>query len=573
MAYVAIARKYRPQTFDEVVGQKDVIEAIKRAITEERLHHGYIFSGTRGVGKTTMARILAKSLNCLSSDKPTVSPCGICESCKSIQDGNSVDVIEIDGASNNGVDNIRELRENVKFAPVYSRYKIYIVDEVHRITANAFDALLKTLEEPPPHVKFIFATTELNKVPVTILSRCQKFNFDCVPPDALIEKLRRVAAKENVTVGDEVYRYVAKAAMGSMRDAESLFDQIVPMLMSGADLDALLDVLGEIKEFAVLDFLDAVVGKDAAKALTSIDTYVKQGKDLEKFLDAVVDAARNVLLVKVLKEKHPELTSIPADLKAGYDALAQKADAGLLVKVVDSLIDTKRISRYAASLRIPFEIAVVKLVYARSAAAVQAVQAPVAASAPVTRPTPPPVRPAPTSAPAHVAPKGAVVERTVSVPKAAPTKSSSHADVIGEVFGASARSAAPAVSVPAAAKSVSTAVNVSAANLAAHWNAIRVAAGKEKAMIEGALTVAKIVDADAASVTIGFPKNADFQKETIERQANREVLADAFARVAGVRPAIKTVFTDEVMAVDTSKRTESQAFVKDVLSAFDGEMI
>ena len=575
MAYLAIARKYRPQTFDEVVGQKDVIEAIKRAITEERLHHGYIFSGTRGVGKTTMARILAKSLNCLSSDKPTVTPCGTCESCKSIQDGNSVDVIEIDGASNNGVDNIRELRENVKFAPAYSRYKIYIVDEVHRITANAFDALLKTLEEPPPHVKFIFATTELNKVPVTILSRCQKFNFDCVPPDALIEKLMRVAKKEGVTVADDVYRYVAKAAMGSMRDAESLFDQIVPMLMSGADLDALLDVLGEIKEFAVLDFLDAVVSKDAAKALMAIDTYVKQGKDLEKFLDAVVDAARNVLLVKVLKEKHPELTSIPADLKAGYDALAQKADAGLLVKVVDSLIDTKRISRYAASLRVPFEIAVVKLVYARSASAAQPVSgasgAAASVSQPVARPVPPPARPAPAAAPQ---PKGAVIERSVAAPKsAAPAKASSHADVIGEVFGAPAKPAAPAAAPAQVVRPVSAAVNVSAAGLAAQWNAIRVAAGKEKAMIEGALTVAKIVDADASSVTIGFPKNADFQKDTIERAANREVLTEVIARVTGARLSVKTAFTDEVMTVDTSKRTESQAFVKDVLSAFDGEMI
>ena len=571
MAYLAIARKYRPQTFDEVIGQKETIDAIKRAITEERLHHGYIFSGTRGVGKTTMARILAKSLNCLSFDKPTVTPCGTCESCRSIQDGNSVDVIEIDGASNNGVDNIRELRENVKFSPVYSRYKIFIVDEVHRITSNAFDALLKTLEEPPPHVKFIFATTELNKVPVTILSRCQKFNFDCVPNDALIDKLKRVAKAEGVTVGDDVYRYVAKAAMGSMRDAESLFDQIVPMLMSGAGLDAVLDVLGEIKEFSVLEFLDALASKDAVKALTSIDTYVKQGKDIEKFLDAVIEMARTVLLVKVLKDKHANLTNIPADLKAGVDALAQKADASFLVKVVDSLIDTKRISRYAESLRIPFEIATVKLVFARPAAAPAPVSS--ASAAPASQPYAPraatPSAPAPR--PAAPAPSGTVIERQVAAPKSAtPAKAASHADVIGEVFGTPAKSVAaatPSAKTPIAAGSLST------ASLASQWNAIKVAAGKEKAMIEGALAVAKIVSVEGSVVTLGFPKNADFQKETIERPANRDALVAVVARFTGCQPNIKTVYTDEVMVVDEGKKTASQAFVKDVMSAFDGEMI
>ena len=562
MAYLAIARKYRPQTFDEVVGQKDVIDAIKNAITEERLHHGYIFSGTRGVGKTTMARILAKSLNCLSFDKPTLTPCGTCESCKRIQDGNSVDVIEIDGASNNGVDNIRELRENVKFSPSYSRYKIFIVDEVHRITAQAFDALLKTLEEPPPHVKFIFATTELNKVPVTILSRCQKFNFDCVPPDALIGKLKRVAKAEGVTVGEDVYRYVAKAAMGSMRDAESLFDQIVPMLISGAALDAVLDVLGEIKEFAVLDFLDALATKDAVKALTAIDTYVKQGKDIEKFVDAIVETARTVLLVKVLKEKHPALTNIPEDLKSAFDALAQKAEAAFFVRVTDVLIDTKRIARYAESLRIPFEIATVKLIYSRSApAGVAPTAAPAAsASASVSAPRPAaPVRPAPAAVAAPVAPRPVT-----------PAKATSHADVIGEVFGTVKKPSAQATAAkPASAGSNAFSVDA----LESQWQTIMQSVGKEKAAIEGALQVAKIVGADSSTVTIGFPKNAEFQKETIDRPVNRDLVVAAIARYAGGSPNVKTVFTDEMMPVDTARKNESQAFVKDVMTAFDGEMI
>ena len=225
MSYQVIARKWRPQTFDEVVYQDHVSRTIRNSIKNGRIAHAYLFSGPRGVGKTTMARIVAKSLNCVNG--PTSTPCGKCENCVEIRRGVSFDVIEIDGASNNGIDNIRELRENVNFAPAKSRYKIYIIDEVHMVTTAAFNALLKTLEEPPAHIIFIFATTEIHKIPDTILSRCQKYFFKKIPVDVVVAHLASIVEKEGYRVSQGALYPVARIADGSMRDAQSLLDQVI----------------------------------------------------------------------------------------------------------------------------------------------------------------------------------------------------------------------------------------------------------------------------------------------------------------------------------------------------------
>src|SRR5471030_327669 len=224
MSYLVLARKYRPQSFDELVGQTHITELLRKSIESGRIAHAFLFCGPRGIGKTSCARILAKSLNCQNG--PTLKPCGACPACLEIANGNSFDVIEIDGASNRGIDEIRTLRENLKFAPSYGRYKIYIVDEVHMLTSDAFNALLKTLEEPPEHVKFIFATTEVHKVPATILYRCQRFDFKRIQVEIIMANLQSICVKEKLKANEEALFVIAKAAQGSMRDALSILDQL-----------------------------------------------------------------------------------------------------------------------------------------------------------------------------------------------------------------------------------------------------------------------------------------------------------------------------------------------------------
>src|SRR3989338_6174780 len=239
MSYLIFARKYRPQNFDEVVGQEHVCRTLKLAISSDRLAQSFLFTGSRGVGKTSMARILAKALNCQKG--PTDKPCGKCIPCMEITAGNSLDTLEIDGASNRGIDEIRNLREQVKFKPASGRFKVYIIDEVHMLTAEAFNALLKTLEEPPEHVKFVFATTEPSKVPITIVSRCQRYHFKPIPIRQIKEKLAEIADAEKIKAGNDVLFLLARAADGSLRDAESLFDQLASFTKGKPTVEAALE--------------------------------------------------------------------------------------------------------------------------------------------------------------------------------------------------------------------------------------------------------------------------------------------------------------------------------------------
>jgi len=357
MSYQVLARKWRPQIFDDVVGQGHITRTLQNAITSGRLAHAFLFSGPRGVGKTTTARILAKALNCVQG--PTPVPCGTCDSCLETTAGTSIDVVEIDGASNRGIEHIRELREAVKYAPTVGKYKVYVIDEVHMLTNEAFNALLKTLEEPPPHVIFIFATTEPQKIPATIHSRCQRYGFKRIPLNEIITRLRMIAGSEGITITDQGLSLIARAAEGSMRDSQSLLDQAVSY--SGMEIkdEDLQTTLGSVAQLSLLKFTAGLLSRDAAGLLQQVDGLLEQGQDMRQFLSGVVEHVRNLLVVKIAADPG-QIVELPA---ADIEAIRQQA-AGVesepLLMLFDSLSKTLDDMRWAPHQRFTLEIGLVK---------------------------------------------------------------------------------------------------------------------------------------------------------------------------------------------------------------------
>ncbi|HSG06685.1 MAG TPA: DNA polymerase III subunit gamma/tau, partial [Nitrospiria bacterium] len=324
MSYQVSARKWRPQTFSEVVGQSHVAKTLMNAVRQGRIAQAYLFSGSRGVGKTTMARILAKALNCSEREKGDgVTPCQTCESCQGITAGTSPDVIEIDGASNRGIDEVRELREVVKYAPMGGRHKVYIIDEVHMLTKEAFNALLKTLEEPPPHIVFVFATTEDNKIPTTILSRCQHFNFKRISRQETSDQLKKIIGEENLELSDRGLSMIAKAAEGSLRDALSLLDQAVAYAGKAVSDEDLQTILGTAGREQVLVMLEHVIERRTAEGLSLVKELSDQGYDLRQFTLSLVEYFRHLVVAR--ETKNPgELIDLPPDEIEEVRRMAEK---------------------------------------------------------------------------------------------------------------------------------------------------------------------------------------------------------------------------------------------------------
>src|SRR6186713_2991644 len=284
--YVVVARRYRPQSFDELIGQKTVSQGLANAINTNRVGHAYLFTGARGVGKTSTARIFAKALNCVNG--PTTSPCGVCDICQGIATGEDVDVLEIDGASNRGIDEIRQLRQNVNIRPSRARFKIYIIDEVHMLTTPAFNALLKTLEEPPEHVKFIFCTTEADKIPITVLSRCQRFDFSPIELKSIVERLRLICQTEGVDAEDEALQIIARRAAGSMRDSQSLLEQLLSFGGQRITVAEVHAMLGTAHSARLTALAQAIVRREAAEALAEVERAAAEGVDLGQLTEQLL---------------------------------------------------------------------------------------------------------------------------------------------------------------------------------------------------------------------------------------------------------------------------------------------
>ncbi len=356
--YTVLARRYRPQQFDDLIGQEAVSQALKNAIKTGRIAHAYLFTGVRGVGKTSTARILAKALNCVKG--PTVSPCDECSACKAIAVGEDIDVLEIDGASNNKVEEVRELRQNTQYRPQQSRFKIYIIDEVHMLSTSAFNALLKTLEEPPPHVKFIFATTEVNKIPITILSRCQRYDLGGISRDAIKQRLQSILKEEEKTAEDEAIGLIARRASGSMRDAQSLLDQVLAFAQGKITLDQVQNLLGLAKEDQILGIVQPILQRDAATALASLHECLNKGVQIAELLDQWIDLWRQLLLRSTLGNSPAAKELLDTDLSPFAESLASWTTESLMAGL-DVLVTTKTRLRSTGHTQVLLELALIRL--------------------------------------------------------------------------------------------------------------------------------------------------------------------------------------------------------------------
>ena len=409
MSYQVLARKYRPQKFSEVIGQEHVTRTLKNAIEQGRIAHGYIFSGHRGIGKTTIARILAMALNCRSKDHPVPEPCGVCDSCVEIRAGNSVDVIEIDAATNRGIDEIRELREAARYRPARDRFKVYILDEAHQITDAAFNALLKTLEEPPGHIIFMMATTQPEDIPQTIRSRCQHFSFHAVSFDDIVGQLRDIAQQEGIAYDDNALAMLAEVGDGSMRDALSIMDQAIACCGTTLSGDVVRGLVGTVSSEVLEDVMDAVARNSSADVLRVIDKLLVEGQSAQHFARQMLRFLRNAMVAKVAGSDSPVL-QISTDERARVTRVAERFSEEDLARFMQIMLRTHGELGYKHEQRFHLELGLLKLVHAQRLLPVEEILS--GAAVDRVAQAPPPVPAAsraaqpPASAPARPGPRG-----------------------------------------------------------------------------------------------------------------------------------------------------------------------
>jgi DNA polymerase-3 subunit gamma/tau len=576
MSYQVIARKWRPQKFEDVTGQEVLTRTLQNSIAHERLHHAYLFSGARGVGKTTTARLVARALNCQKSDRPTPNPCSIiddtaCKSCREITEGRSMDVREIDAASNTGVDNVRQVildMIDVKAAEWQgrARYRVFIIDEVHMLSTSAFNALLKTVEEPPPNVVFIMATTDEHKVPETITSRCQVFEFRTIATARIAERLKFIAKAENISIADEAMREIARAGDGSMRDAQSAFDQVISFAGDKIKTEDVEKALGIAGADVLARVMNGIAEAKPAEALAIVDDLVMRGHDLRNFCRDLLGHIRDLLVVKVSGD--PKLLDSSAAQTSALQEQAANFSESDLVRFFHSLAETEANLKDAANPRYQVEVALVKLMEMRRLASLGDLIARIAELESALRTGRPPAeRPNP--------------QATRTVPSNAPRQSTAPVST-GGAIGRPAPPPEPAIETRPEPHSDTSAPSDSIGDQ------IKAELEKKKRkLLAAAIGDAAGIELNGEEITIEFSPQAKASRDMMAKSDNVKILREACAAVCGRDVGIRFVIRDSErddtpLSPDEDRRRSKQQArqaaaqnptVQQVLKTFGGEIV
>ncbi|HUE40902.1 MAG TPA: DNA polymerase III subunit gamma/tau [Chthoniobacterales bacterium] len=584
MSYEVFARKYRPQTFDDLVGQAHVSRTLKNAVTQNRLAHAYLFVGPRGIGKTSTARILAKALNCVNG--PTVTPDNTCDNCKEIAAGNSLDVLEIDGASNNGVEQVRELRENVRYAPSKSRYKIYIIDEVHMLTAAAFNALLKTLEEPPPHVKFIFATTEPQKVLPTIVSRCQRFDLHRIPAKLIADHLQFIAKKEKITLEPAAAHAIARGAEGGMRDAESMLDQLVAFCGEKISESDVLNVFGFTSEQSVVDLTGKVFRRETAAALDVLYEQSEAGKDMMRLMSDLISYLRDLLVFKAKPDALKE--DVDPEIQKALATQSDLIENERLLELIDQFAQAEGRMKWAPNKKLHFEVAIIKAIQSLGQATLDEVIEKLGELRDGS-PRKEPVRTADKTTTAEK--KTLSVEQTASSSVAAsasaartvsPATSSVAAGVSPAIFSKAADppppNASPARTYGATSTAAATATRVAETangetDVDKIWQNAFARIPNTKAFVRNSAAVAQVLPSEGRHFVLGFSPDKKSPMDILGTATNRKLIESLLQDVSGRDWTLKLIMRDDLP--DKQNQLEDYAdnpLIREAIEIFKGEI-
>jgi DNA polymerase-3 subunit gamma/tau len=518
MSYTILALKYRPGDFDDIVGQNHVTSTLKSSIQKGRLAHAYLFAGPRGVGKTSTARIFAKALNC--KEGPTVNPCGKCSGCLDISQSRSLDVIEIDGASNTGVEDVRALRENVKFAPTSGKFKIYIIDEVHMLSTPAFNALLKTLEEPPEFVKFIFATTHPDKIPSTVLSRCQRMDFRRISVMEIINQLEKIVKAEKIEVDKEVLFAIAKTSDGALRDAESILDQLVSFAKGKVSLKDVISVFGLVEQEVLFEMTDKIIEKNPKAALDIFNRLLEEGKDINVFLNNLIEHFRNLMIAKVTKGD-AKLIDLPQDVCDRLMKQSQGLSLEEIFSAFNILANTQEMARRLDSLRIPLEVNLIRLANDKK-------------SQSVIEPRQPQSK--------EIISKQSLPVREVKKEAVKPDKP---------------------------AEPQKPVVNISLDNIKDVWQSIIDGLAQIKMSVATYLSDGQPFNIQGNILTVAFSKRHVLHKESLEKRENREIIEQGFSEKLNTPVRVQFIFSAETKVDDD----EGSQIVRSAMNTFHGRLI